>query len=313
MLDRPVSTLCAIPLFLSALLFGCAEPDMANSGPSPTVAGVELLSRLGGLWSGSAMQTPLGTLPYMNMDMRAADPHTLFSRADLDFQNSLRFAFSIETYAGTDVLVFRNGGYFQGILRDTRAALMEVGKDRYRFCSPERGCAYLEALWTFDSPEQLLLDVKVRGQQHVLWPAKRLEARALPQPFPSDLASQGSGAAPFPALPSLTAEVLWTQPLTKDADVWVLLSQRGCMLDGCTPSRSLMATVAAGSTRAELGFEQLHSGDYQAMALLDRGQTFRTTQRPSRGDGITWPLNQPVSVPASGSTQTTLRIALDIP
>lgn len=313
MLERPASKLCAIPLFLSLLLFGCAESDMVNTGPSSTVAGIELMSRLGGLWSGSAMQTPLGTLPYRNMDMRAADPHTLFSRADLDAQNSLRFAFSIETYAASDVLVFRNGGYFQGILRDTRAALVEVSKDRYRFCSPDRGCAYLEALWTFGSPEGLLLDVKVRGQQHVLWPAKRLETRALPQPFPSDLASQGSGAAPFPALPVLTAEVVWNQPLPAAADVWVLLSQAGCTIDGCTPSRSLMATVPAGSTRAALVFEQLHSGDYQAMALLDRGRTFRTTQRPSRGDGVTWPLNQPISIPASGSTQTTLRIALDIP
>jgi hypothetical protein len=74
-----------------------------------------------------------------------------------------------------------------------------------------------------------------------------------------------------------------------------------------------MAAASAGSTSAALSFEQIHSGDYQAMALLDRQRTFGTTLHPSSGDGITWPLNQPISVPVSGSGQGSLAITLNVP
>lgn len=296
---------------LAAALAGCSPASDAATGGGP--AGIELLSRLGGLWSGPASQTPLGTFPIMNMDLRAADPHTLFSRADLDAANNLRFAFAVETHAGRDLLVFRNGGYFQGILRDSRAALVDAAADRYHFCSIEKGCDYLDAVWTLQAADRLELSVKVRGQQHVLWPAQRLEARTLPQPFPVDAAPVGSGDSPFPAMPALAIDVAFDAPLAADADVWVLLSQSGCSLGGCTTSRSLMATAAAGSSHAVLTIEQLHAGDYQAMALLDRSRTFSTTLHPSRGDGVTWPLNRSLSVAAQGTTQASLRIAINVP
>ena len=53
------------------------------------VAGLELLPRLAGLWSGPATMTPLGTFPLMNMDLRAASGQVLFARADLDALTSL--------------------------------------------------------------------------------------------------------------------------------------------------------------------------------------------------------------------------------
>lgn len=298
---------------LVALAAGCSGGDGTSGG----VAGTELLSRLGGLWSGSASQTPLGTFPVLNMDLRAADPHTLFSRADLDSQNNLRFAFAIETHGTSDVLVFRNGGYFQGILRDTRTALVDSTADRFHFCSingdGSSGCDYLDAVWTLQAADRLELDVKVRGQQHMLWPAQRLETRQLPQPFPVDNSPVGSGDSPFPPMPTLSIDVTFDAPLLADADVWVLLSQNGCSTSGCSTSRSIMAPAAAGSSHAVLTIEQLHAGDYQAMALIDRGRTFATTLHPSRGDGVTWPLNKALSVASQGTTQQSLRIGFNVP
>ena len=299
-----------IAIFSTLIFAACSsQPNL----PEDSFAGAALLSRLGGLWSGSASQTPLGTFPIMNMDLRAADSRTLFSRTDLDAKNNLRFAFLVETHGGRDVLVFRNGGYFQGILRDTRAALLDVTGSRYRFCAVERGCDYLQAVWDLTSETELLLDVKVRGQQHVYWPARRVETRPVPQPFPVDFSSQGTGDSPFPRMPTLTIDVLFNGAIGADADVWVILSEKGCMLDGCVQSRQLMTTAASGSTHVELSFEQLHPGDYQAMALLDRNRTFATTLQPSRGDGITWPLNQLVTATGTGASQATLRIGINVP
>lgn len=300
--------------FLATLLFaGCSAAPPDPNMPEGGFPGAALVSRLGGLWSGSASQTPLGTFPIMNMDLRAADSRTLFSRTDLDAKNNLRFAFLVETHGGRDVLVFRNGGYFLGILRDTRAELLEVTGNRYRFCALERGCDYLQAIWDLTSDSELLLDVKVRGQQHVYWPAHRVETRTLPQPFPADFTSQGTGNSPFPPMPSLTVDVVFNGAVAADADVWVILSEKGCMLDGCVQSRQLMATAPSGSTHIELTFEQLHAGNYQAMALLDRNRTFATTLHPNRGDGITWPLNQSVSATGTGTSNATLRIGLNVP
>lgn len=297
----------------STLSFAACAPPAETNTPEDRFAGGALLPRLGGLWSGSASQTPLGTFPIMNIDLRAADSRTLFSRTDLDAKNNLRFAFLVETHGGRDVLVFRNGGYFLGILRDTRAELLDVTGDRYRFCAVERGCDYLQAVWELKSESELLLDVKVRGQQHVYWPARRVETRALPQPFPADFSSQGTGDAPFPPMPALTVDVIFNGALTADADVWVILSEKGCMLDGCVQSRQLMTTAPSGSAHVELSFEQLHPGDYQAMALLDRNRTFTTTLHPSRGDGITWPLNQSVTATGTGTSRATLRIGINVP
>ena len=103
------------------------ETNTPNTTSNDEVAGLDLLPRLAGLWSGPATMTPLGTFKRMNMDLRAASGQVLFARADLDVFNSLRFAFEVEAPGGAPTLVYRNGGYFLGLLRDSRTALVEQG------------------------------------------------------------------------------------------------------------------------------------------------------------------------------------------
>jgi len=160
-----------------------ATSDDTTSG-GDEIVGLDLMTRLAGLWTGPATMTPLGTFEPMNMDLRAADGHMLFSRADLDAENSLRFGFVIETHGGQDVLVYRNGGYFQGVLRDSRTALVEhvpvdaQGQGSWRFCSvTAEGCNYIDARFELDDADHLVFDVKVKGQQHVYWLAERIETR----------------------------------------------------------------------------------------------------------------------------------------
>jgi uncharacterized protein (DUF2141 family) len=286
-----------------------------STGGAAGPAGLELLAALGGLWSGPATMTPLGAFPLMNMDFRAADPRTLFGRVDLDAANNLRFGFAVETHGGEDVLVYRNGGYFLGILRDSRTALVEhdAAARTWRFCHVGMGCDYIDARFDLDEAgDGLLLDVKVKGAQHVYWDAKRVEDRTLPAPFPADAAPVGDGSNPFPDMPALEVTVQWLAPLAEDGQVAVILSDTPCDFQlSCNHSRSLFAAAAAGSTSATLTLEQLHAGPYNLNAILDRNGNMATTGFPDAGDGVAAP-NAKITVADAGTSQATATIVVDL-
>lgn len=283
-----------------------------DGGTDGGVAGLSLMTRLAGLWTGPARQTPVGDIPMMNVDFRPVTDRYLFGRVDLGPEDSLRFGFSVETF-GEDVLVYRNGGYFRGMLRDMRTKLVEVDESsgRYRFCHVAQGCAYIDALYDFEGPDRLLFDVKVRGAQHVLWNAERKETRPTPSPFPADARSNGPGSAPFPDMPRLSATVHWTEPLSAPADVWLLISTTPCGWTGaCTISRSFTVAVDGG-TSVSFSIEQIHSGAYHATAVLDRNRNFATARRPDRGDGLA--LDDPLTIADAGVTTKELDVSTTIP
>ncbi|MEZ4449748.1 MAG: hypothetical protein R3B09_09720 [Nannocystaceae bacterium] len=293
---------------------GTTAPETSGTTEPTPAVGVELIQRLGGLWSGTATQTPLGTFPLMNMDMRAVGDRLLFSRADLDADNNLRFAFAVETHEGADVLVFRNGGYFLGILRDTRAGLVDhdEAKGVYHFCALSQGCSYLDALFTFEGPDQLIFDVKVKGAQHVYWDATRVEPSTLPDPFPIDDAAIGDGDEPFPEMPSLKVDVTWLMKTGMPASAWVILTREACDIQSlCYHSRSLVAPVKAGELGATVVFEQIHPGPYRMTAILDRNNNLAETGLPDTGDGISTP-NQMITVAETGESAAAATIVLNL-
>src|SRR5690606_24749603 len=199
------------PVFLAALAWACGpDPAGSDSGGSEgsgdeTSVGTEsiedtgvadgsgdetggmadgvaeaFLERLLGLWVAPVTSwTSVGNFPTMNMDVRLASPSVVFSRVDLDGGNNLRFAFAFEDHDGSIQLVFRNGGYFQGILRDTRTRLedYDLQEERFRFCALVAGCAYVDAVFDFDGPDRLDLDVTVMGMMHIHWSPTRVETR----------------------------------------------------------------------------------------------------------------------------------------
>ena len=293
--------------------------DMAGDADVPSqvhpVAGADLVGKLKGLWSGSAAQTPLGNFARMNMDMRAADEFVLFSRADLDANNSLRFAFSIETHGGEDVFIFRNGGQFTGVDRDTRTAFVDHDpvSDTWRFCAVEGGCDYVEARWVFSDPDHVLMDVDVSGFTHVKWSATRVEARTLPDGFPPE-ASSGEGDVAFPEMPTLDVALSWTEPAPEGAWVWIILSDTSCGFTGrgCEASRQIGASLEAGATSATLTLRQLHGGDYFLNTLLDRDGNFQTSLFPNTGDEISSP-DQAINVAESGVTTINASFVITVP
>ena len=258
--------------------------------------------------------TPLGTFARMNVDIRAASDEVLFGRVDLDAANSLRFAFEIEEQDSEPTLVYRNGGYFVGLLRDSRTRLIEhdAAAGTWKFCSTSaQGCDYIDARWNFTADDALIFDVEVKGQQHVYWDAKRIETRPLPAPFPADPTPQASDA-PFPPMPTLKIDVSWADALAVDGAVWVILTTMDCDFQfQCTHSRSLTIGAPTGSTSATLTLEQIHPGPYKLNVILDRNGNLATTLYPDKGDGVGG-LNQAVTVQPGGQTKVKTSIAVTL-
>ncbi|MCB9549173.1 MAG: hypothetical protein H6706_25500 [Myxococcales bacterium] len=292
----------AAPVADAAAVEDAAAPDAG-------VAGAELLPRLAGLWSGPASETPLGAFPVLNMDVRPADDRQLFSRFDLDAENNLRFAFDVEDVGGRPTLVYRNGGYFLGILRDTRTVLVAASADAWRFCHPERGCEYLDATFTFDGADRLTLVVLVRGMMHLRWPARRLETRDVGGFDPT----VGPADDPFPPMPALQVHATWRGALDAPHRVWLLLSTTPCGFTGaCNPARVLSFEAPAGATEATLLLDQVHAGRYHLNVILDRNDDFTERLFPNSGDSLSG-LDVAVDVAPEGTTAVDRRLDNTVP
>lgn len=193
--DAPVPPTPALPTVTGL-------PDGAEK-----IAGLDLMQRLAGKWSGTNSNTPLGFDFPMIVEFVPSGDGMLFAKYDLGQDNNVLWGFNVETYAGQDVLAYRNGGYLSGVLRDSRTKLVEhdAARGYYRFCAvSERGvavdgCNYIDASYTFSAPDKMLFEVKTRGTSaHVHWDATRIAKVELPNPFPASIASQGNGSAAWP-------------------------------------------------------------------------------------------------------------------
>jgi len=296
---------------------GEVTDDGADSTGEPPLddPAAEFLRSLPGLWVAPVTSmTSVGDFPIMSMDIRPVDDRTLFSRVDLDAANNLRFAFAIEEHDGAPTLVFRNGGYFLGFLRDTRTTLVEHDPDAglWRFCAITGGCDYVEARFLRSDPDVLTLSTDVMGRPHMHWEGVLAEPRPLDGDFPYD-PSPGQADDPFPPMPALRVSLSWTEPLVASVDAWVVLSTTECALlpGSCQPSRFLRITADAGATSAELQFDQIHAGDYFATAMLDRNGNLAGTLFPDGGDLVSLP-NQAVTVAERGESTASISLLVEL-
>ncbi len=293
-----------------------SEAGTDSTGEPPDGdAALAFLNAIPGLWVAPVTSmTSVGDFPIMSMDIRAADDRTMLSRCDLDGENNLRFAFAIEEHDGEPVLVFRNGGYFVGILRDTRTTLVEhdPAAQTWRFCALGAGCSYVDATFTLESPERLVLDTNVLGRPHMHWEGMRVEERPLDGEFPYD-PTPGAADDPFPSMPSLRVTLNWTTPTTEAVDAWVVLTTTDCSLvpGSCHPSRFFRAVAEPGATSAELLLEQIHAGDYQANAFLDNNGNLGGTLFPDSGDLVSLP-NTDVEVATAGESTASIPLLVEL-
>lgn len=286
-----------------------------SGGVVPDADSAAFFEAIVGLWVAPVTSwTSAGSFPTMNMDVRAASDGVLFSRVDLDADNSVRFAFQLEEHGGQPQLVFRNGGEFLGMVRDSKAVLEEHTGDTWRFCSISAGCGYIDARFAFETSERLRLDVDVMGMRHIEWVANRRETRTLGGGFPTPTPEPTD--APFPPMPQLEVQAQWSVPLEQAADVWIILTDTECGLNpvaNCVPSRYMLTEAPAGSSNATLVLEQIHSGRYSANAVLDRNRNLiGGVLLPDPGDAVSFPLDAPADVPTEGTGTLTLLLNADI-
>ena len=292
-----------------------ADAADTTGEPPPDDAAQALFDALPGLWVAPVTSmTSVGDFPIMAMDIRPADDRTLFSRVDLDADNNLRFAFAIEQHDGQPTLVFRNGGYFLGFLRDTRTTLQEYDPEAssWRFCAIAGGCDTVDAVFTLETPERLVLTATVLGRPHMHWEGQLREARPLDGTFPYD-PTPGAADDPFPPMPTLRATLSWTTPTTEAVDAWIVLSTTDCGLvpGSCQPSRFIRGSVAPGSTSVELVLDQIHPGDYQANAVLDNNGNLAGTLFPDTGDLVSLP-NADVEVAPAGESTASIMLLVEL-
>lgn len=290
---------------------GDGDGDGDGTSDLPTDGDTDaFFDAMGGLWTGPVTMTPLGNFPLMNFDMRVVDGDVLFGRVDLDAANALRFAFAYEDSGNGPELIFRNGGLFDGASRDTRTRLVEHGDGEWRFCALDGGCNYVDALFWFDGPDSLELLVFVKGEPHVDWAATRVEPSTVPDGFPGGIA--GDGSQDFPPMGTLSVDVSWPTPLDAEADVWVIVSNESCPLQGpCAPSRFVSAVAEAGATSVTVAYPQIHAGEVFLTAILDRDRNLGASLLPSAADAVSIP-NKQVTIAATGTTETSLVASIEL-
>ena len=179
---------------------------------------------------GTAAMTVFGDLPLLGMDVRPASDQVLFSRVDMDENASLRFAYHVEEVDGAQVLIYRNGGVFSGVPRDSRLKLVSVQQDpaRWRFCDVDAGCSYADVSYEFASAAQLIMDVRINEQPHMYWDATRVESRQVPEPFPVEPAPVAADSD-FPPMPALVASSTLTLSVSRPSGVHMAMSSSGVL------------------------------------------------------------------------------------
>lgn len=295
-----------------------SDDSTGDTGEPPAGTEVEqFMGALAGLWVAPVTSdTSVGDFPLMAMDMRPVDDRSIFARVDLDAANNLRFLFNVETHDGVDELVFRNGGFFLGILRDTRTRLIEHDEaaGTWRFCAVgEAGCDYIDAVFTVGE-DTLDLTVDVLLMPHMHWAGQLAEPRPQPEVFPVD-PTPGTPDDPFPPMPQLSVDVTWTTPAEAGAYAWVVLTTSECGLNpasaDCTPARYLRTEVEVGATEATLTFDQVHPGAYFGLAILDRNANLGAgALLPDAGDGVSIP-DRPVTVATEGTSSASIALFVD--
>lgn len=147
-------------LLFSLVIFSCSknsDEEKEETTVAPTtnpcdlpissttnVEGYNILNKLKGIWNGPvASPTPLGGFSEWIVDFRPISPSQISAKNELDSINDIFMSFFIAKYDCEYVMAFRNGGGFDGNVRNSYMIIDSVYETAslsfYRFVDPVSG------------------------------------------------------------------------------------------------------------------------------------------------------------------------------
>jgi hypothetical protein len=169
-------------LFVS--LLGACKPSKKDTENNPPPAGVALkgfsfYQRINAIWGGPVNSYHLGLFPEWVVDMRAISEAQTSSKNELDAQNDIFMGFFNAKRGNDSLVIFRNGGYFQGM---QRISYLKCDSERvtptsayYRFVDLNAGAARLYSTFLFKG-DSLIMETYSRNVFHERWSARRRDS-----------------------------------------------------------------------------------------------------------------------------------------
>ena len=117
---------------------------LAPISSSSTVVGYNILEKLSGIWNGPVVSpTPIGSFTEWIVDFRPISPSQISAKNELDSINDIFMSFFICKYDNAYKVAFRNGGGFNGDVRNSYMIIDSLNEGPtesfYRFVDPISG------------------------------------------------------------------------------------------------------------------------------------------------------------------------------
>ena len=123
----------------------CIYPDsIPPISESSNVEGFNILAKVAGIWNGPVSSpTPLGGFSQWIVDFRPISPSQISAKNELDSLNDIFMSFFIVKYDNAYKVAFRNGGGFDGNVRNSYMIIDSISESEsqsfYRFSDPISG------------------------------------------------------------------------------------------------------------------------------------------------------------------------------
>lgn len=147
------------------------------------VEGFNILAKIPGIWNGPVdSPTPLGSFSEWIVDFRPISPSQISAKNELDSVNDIFMSFFICKYDNAYKVAFRNGGGFEGEVRNSYMIIDSVSElsshSFYRFSDPVSGGERVYTEVTFKQDSLIMhtytnqFNTLSQTETHMLWRAK---------------------------------------------------------------------------------------------------------------------------------------------
>jgi hypothetical protein len=306
------------------------------------------LADFNGIWSGGLESARLGNFGLWVVDMRAISPSQTSCKNELGAQNDIFMGFFVGIRGNDSLLIFRNGGYFQGMQRISYLRCDSVRSNSseryYRFVDLNAGASRLWSSFTFRR-DSVIMETYSNGAFHMRWRARRTDttqaklasavhnfprrvvARNLtgayagrPDAVAFSFAEDVYPESAMPYLGRLTVNITRsaTVPVSSTDKILVVLTPEDVFNGGLFPDfnvlnkrmRYVILSGWNGTGTTSFTFNYAHPGTYYLNVVLDKDNN----GAPTSGDYIAFfDRDKSTSLPANGIQTLTANLDQPVP